>query len=245
MPAEGLNPQTTILPAGWLFFIRIDGSMTMRAPKRALIFVNGSLPDPQAARGLVQPEDVLLAADGGARRLMALGLIPAVVIGDLDSLDEAERQKLEAAGTAFQVHPRAKDETDLELALAYALGQGYAPILIVAALGGRLDQTLANLSLLSAPACDGREVRLEDGQVEAFFTRGRAVIHGTPGDLVSLIPWGAPVEGVTTRGLRWALRGERLLAHATRGISNEMRAVRARVEVSGGRLLIVHTRQGS
>jgi thiamine pyrophosphokinase len=51
----------------------------------------------------------------------------------------------------IQQHSRDKDETDLELALHYACTSGYREILVVGALGGRLDQTLGNLSLLTNP----------------------------------------------------------------------------------------------
>ena len=94
----------------------------------------------------------------------------------------------------------AKDETDLELALLYAVEQDADPIIILGALGGRLDQTLANILLLTIPALIGRDVRLIDGPQTAFVVREQATIHGKAGDTVSLIPLGGAASGVTTRG---------------------------------------------
>ena len=139
-------------------------------------------------------------------------------------------------------HPRDKDETDLELALNYAVENGYREIVIVAALGNRLDQTLGNLSLLSAVQLATRNVRLDDGVEEAFFCRARSEVRGRSGDLVSLIPWGGEVRGVCTEGLRWPLSDEILFPHKTRGISNEMTDALARVQIESGLLLIVHRR---
>ena len=209
---------------------------------RCIIFANGILPDPHSARRLLRPDDFILAADGGARHALALGLTPSIVIGDLDSMTEEERGKMKEAGAQIMQHPRDKDETDLELALNYAVENGYREIVIVAALGNRLDQTLGNLSLLSAVQLATRNVRLDDGVEEAFFCRARSEVRGRSGDLVSLIPWGGELRGVCTEGLRWPLSDEILFPHKTRGISNEMTDALARVQIESGLLLIVHRR---
>lgn len=209
---------------------------------RFLIFVNGVLPQREAALQLLRPNDFLLAADGGTQLAWQLGVRPQVVIGDLDSLDDDLRQHLTAAGVQFLVYPREKDETDLELALQYALGQGATSILIVGALGGRLDQTLANLSLLTDPRLSDLDVRLDDGVEEAFFVRRYGEVRGRPGETVSLLPWGAPVTGIRTQGLRWALQSETLYPERTRGVSNELLAETACIEVESGLLLVVHRR---
>jgi thiamine pyrophosphokinase len=211
-------------------------------PNRALIFANGNLPDPKAARPLIRPGDLIIAADGGTRHALALGLVPSAIIGDLDSLTSDVRRITEQASVQLLEYPRDKDETDLELALDYALENSIHEIIILGALGGRLDQTLANLALLSSPELVGLNARLDDGVEEAFFVRSSSEIRGQIGETVSLVPWGAPVEGVITAGLKWPLRGETLLPHQTRGISNEMLGERANVAVQSGLLLVIHRR---
>ena len=210
--------------------------------KRAIIFVNGELPNPDAARSLIHDDDVIIAADGGARHARALGLLPAVVIGDLDSLDSAKLRAFKEQGVDIVQHPADKDETDLELALRYAHERGFEQILLVGALGGRLDQTLGNLALLTDPLWEGVDLRLDDGVEEVFFTRKQAKIRGRSGDIVSLIPWGGDVTIHRTEGLRWSLQNEILYAHQTRGISNEMLSDEAHIEIDDGLLLIIHTR---
>ncbi len=209
---------------------------------RLLIFANGHLPNLAAARPIVRADDLILAADGGTRHALALGLMPSVVIGDLDSISQEERRKLEENGVQLIEHPRNKNETDLELALQYAVDQGHREIVIVAALGERLDQTLANLALLTDLQLSTSNIRLDDGVEEAFFCRDRAEVRGRSGDLVSLIPWGGAVTGVCTQGLKWPLSGEMLVPEKTRGISNEMLDVVAQIEIAAGLLLIIHRR---
>jgi len=218
---------------------------------RIVIFANGSLPDLDAARRVVRPGDRILAADGGTRHALALGLVPSVVVGDLDSLSDDQRRITAAAGTQFVEHPRDKNETDLELAIRFAVREGGRSIVVLAALGGRLDQILGNLALLADSSLAGVEIRLDDGVEEAFFLRAalpqgaQTRLDGRGGDLVSLLPWGTPAIGVTTEGLRWPLAGEILQAERTRGISNEMLGATAGVGLQSGLLLVVHRRQSS
>ncbi len=208
---------------------------------RCLIFANGTLPDLDAARQLLRPDDILIAADGGTRHILDLGRIPSIIIGDLDSLT-SDLRPLTDAGAQIIQRPRDKDETDLELALDYAIERGYQEIVIVAALGGRLDQTLANLALLTSPRLSTFDLRLDDGVEETFFVRDQAQVEGRRGDLVSLIPWGGEVRGVRTEGLRWPLSDETLVPHKTRGISNEMTGDVAEIQIASGLLLVIHRR---
>jgi len=206
---------------------------------RAIIFVNGDLPHPAAYRHLLHPDDLVIAADGGARHALAMGVRPHVVIGDLDSLESDLRAELAKAGTQFLSHPPEKDETDLELALLHAVEQGAEEILVFGALGRRIDQTLANLLLLAHPVLTGVSVRIvADGQT-VFLIRDQALIEGYPGDTVSLIPVGGDVHGVTAEGLRWPLADETLHFGPARGISNVLLGRQARVRVREGLLLCV------
>ncbi len=210
---------------------------------RALIFVNSPLENPGAARAFVQPEDVILAADGGARIALSLGLIPKAILGDLDSLSEAETKVFEDMGVHILRYPVAKDETDLELTLNYALGAGYSPIIIMGGHAGRLDQSIANLALLSAPAAIQAGTGFDDGVTEARFIAESGVIHGQPGDLVSLIPWGVAAEDVLTDGLAYPLNRETLHPSRARGVSNRMLGEAASVRLKRGLLLCVHQRK--
>ncbi len=215
---------------------------------RIVIFANGELPDLEAARALLSADDTLIAADGGTNHLQKMGILPEVIVGDLDSVDDDVLNALISAGVKIERYSEDKDETDIELALRYAVELKPAAILIVGALGGRLDQTLANLSILTDPALSGIDVRLDDGVEQAFFCRataakgGQTEVRGRSGDTVSLIPWHGPVEGVTTDGLQWPLYAETLYPEKARGISNVMLSESASVRIQSGLLLIVHRR---
>lgn len=211
--------------------------------KRAVIFANGELADARAARALLRPDDHLVAVDGGLRHLQRMGLRPHRLIGDLDSVDAIQLAELESAGVRIERYPVEKDETDLELALSVLLAEGYREMRVVAALGGRLDQTLANLFLLEMPGMEQVDIRLDDGREEILIIRNQAVVEGAPGDTLSLLAMNECTKGIVTQGLKYALNHETLCPNRTRGVSNEMLAERAEIRLLTGRLLCVHTRR--
>jgi len=204
---------------------------------RAVIFANGgfSHPDP------LLPGDFVIAADGGARYCLELGITPHLVVGDFDSLDPASLQALEQAGVELARYPERKDFTDLELALKHARQRGADEILILAALGGRWDQTLANLLLPASQALCCARITLVDGAQEIHLLRGgeQLELQGNPGDTVSLIPLKGDAVGVATGGLEYPLAGETLFFGSTRGVSNVLLAEPAWVSLQGGLLLCV------
>lgn len=212
---------------------------------RTVIIANGDPPDASDIRRWLQPGDTLICADGGARVALALGLAPHAVIGDFDSLSEDELQQLAGRGAALHRYPAHKDETDLELALNHAIaGMAGEPgeIVILGALGGRLDQTVANIMLLAIPALAGARVLIAAGNEQTFLITPDqpADLRGAPGDIVSLIPFGGDAHGVRTEGLEYPLRDESLIFGPARGVSNVMLGQRAGVTIREGRLLCVH-----
>jgi thiamine pyrophosphokinase len=205
---------------------------------RIIIFANGNLPNLEKARALLRPDDFILCADGGTRHALAMGIIPNAIIGDMDSLPSYFQPS--TFDGELILFPKDKNETDLELAIDHALTLQPDQILILAALGGRMDQTLANIALLSHSSLVTRNLRITDGVEELFFCNDQAKVEGRSGDIVSLIPWQGEVTGVFTENLRWQLHHETLYPDKTRGISNEMTADVATVSITSGLLLITH-----
>jgi thiamine pyrophosphokinase len=189
---------------------------------------------------LIEQAALRVAADGGARHFLRAGLPPHVAIGDFDSLPEPMLAELEARGVTIERHSRHKDETDLELALLHAVARGARRIVVLAALGGRPDQHLANLQLLTHEALRAVDVRMLDQGWEVFAIYDAAHLDGQPGQTVSLLPMSERVDGIVTDNLYYPLRGETLLLGPARGVSNVMTSEQATVTVRAGILLIMH-----
>ena len=205
-----------------------------------LVFANGVIEHVEWIRPYLSHATAIIAADGGTRHLWALGQLPHVVVGDMDSLPDGIRPWLTAADIEFIEHPPAKDETDLELALLLAVSRYDDEILLFGALGGRLDHLLANVSLLAYPPLDKRRIVLVTENEKAWLVTDRTEIHGAVGDTVSLIPLGGDVLMQATTGLQWPLIDERLVFGPARGVSNVMTDEMATVVVGNGRLLCIH-----
>ncbi len=208
---------------------------------RIILFANGELPDPDHARALIRPDDFILCADGGARHAMDLGLTPDYVVGDFDSLDSADLVRLRRDGAELDAYPRDKDYTDLELALRVAQRLQPEEVILLGALGGRLDQTLANIFLLAHPDYADLRVTLVSGPERAWVMRDEIVVRGRPGDLLSVIPLTPDVTGLTYHhGLRWRLTDAVMPFGSSRGVSNELVAEEARLSLKTGVALVIH-----
>ena len=211
--------------------------------QRIIIFANGELPDLEKARALLQRDDYIICADGGTRHALALDIKPDLIIGDMDSAEKEQLQEFREAEVSMELFPHDKNETDLELAIHRAVELNPAQIIIIAGLGGRLDQTLANITLLTDIRLSNIDIRLDDGVEESFLCRDQVQVRGRTGDIVSLIPWGGAVSEVQTTNLKSPLHRETLLPDRTRGISNEMLGESATISIGSGLLLIVHRRE--
>lgn len=209
---------------------------------RFVIFANGTFSETQQMHNLLRSDDVIIAADGGTQHALTIGVTPNYVIGDLDSLTQEQRQQVDATGAGIISFPRRKDETDLELALLHAAQEGATEIIILAALGGRLDQTIANVLLLTLPELREIDVYIIAGNQTAFLIQDEAFIEGQPGDTISLIPLDGDALGVTAEGVEWALNDETLRFGPARGVSNVFTEERAHVRVQEGTLLCVVTK---
>ena len=226
----------------------MSSSSSEAAPlrSRALVVADG---DVAADEPLLAPVDpaarLIVAADGGALKAERLGLLPDVVVGDLDSLGASEVDDLRRRGVEIQAHPADKDESDTELAVREAVRRGATAITIVGALGGiRFDHSLANVLLLASPAYAGIDVALVDAgtTIRAIQAPSTLAIDGAAGDLVSLLPLSDAVRGVRTSGLAFPLADDVLVRGPARGLSNVMTGERATIEIGEGSLVAVHTR---
>jgi thiamine pyrophosphokinase len=208
--------------------------------RRAVIFVNGIVQDYAWLRQRLREDDYLIGADGGARHCLALDLLPHVVVGDMDSLPQTILDEMIEKGVAVERHPVHKDKTDLELAIERAVRDGATEVILLGALGGRLDQTLANL-LVSARRDWPVPILLADGHQTAQVLRGgeQFTLNNPVGSLVSVVPLSQAVTGITYTGLEYPLTDATLTLGSTRGISNRIAHSPATISIESGVLLVV------
>lgn len=209
----------------------------------AYIFLNGDFEKP-SCRWPERPaaDDLVIAADGGGRHPVDLGWPVHCLVGDFDSLDSGIMDRLVDSGAEVTRYPVYKDEIDFELSLRLARRRGYESIVVLGALGGRWDMTFGNLFLPRAADWGSESIRFRHGVWDFFVISGpsRLTLKGSRGDLLSLLPLGEDVHGVTLRGCRYPLADETLRAGFSRGLSNEFMVPDGELKFESGTLMIIH-----
>jgi len=209
---------------------------------RVLLVCAAPPSDPAHVAGLAAEHDVVIAVDGGASACAKAGVIPSLVVGDLDSLDTRTRLGLAAAGVAFEVFSADKDESDLDLSLQIARERGYTEITVTGAFSARLDHTLVAMGSL-AHAADLRPRIAEpdiSGWIVAAGARDSVRLTGM-GATVSVLPL-LESAVVTTTGMRWPLAEDRLGPLSSRGLSNTIAAETGEVRVAEGVVVVLSPR---
>lgn len=156
----------------------------------------------------------IVAVDGGLAHCYEMGVIPHLLVGDLDSAPTELIEKF--ASVPRLILPRDKDQTDLEVAIEHERNEGSSQIILFGAWGKRIDHSLTNALIL------GRYpnlVKLETESEVLFAVQGEVHISCKEGQTVSLIPIFGQVTGISTSGLKWEL-DQRTLDYTFIGISN-------------------------
>lgn len=184
--------------------------------------------------------NLIVAADGGADPLVSLDVLPQIVIGDFDSLSPKAADILSEKGCRFIRVAPEKDETDMELAVRYALEQGAKEITLLGSLGGRIDHTFANLLLLASLARKGILAKAVTPPLTVHSVAGNLTLEGKAGDLVSVFPFQGPVSGVSEQGFKYPLDNVNLDPFTVVGTSNELIFDTGHIKVKDGILLVFH-----
>lgn len=181
-----------------------------------------------------QPEDLVIAADGGYTYLKKFGMEPDVLLGDFDSLAVVPEHR------HLIRHSPIKDDTDMALAVAYAEEQGCTTFFLYGGLGKRLDHTLANLQLLTGMARKGLEAYLiGQGNIMTAIVGETLTFSDDATGMVSVFCMGECAEGVSESGLKYTLDNAALTCDRALGVSNEFIGRESCIGVKSGTLLIM------
>lgn len=181
------------------------------------ILLDGALVSTDRLRAQVAGSRVI-AADGGMRHALVLGLDVELWVGDFDSTDceLAARH----AGVERQTHPAAKDKTDGEIAIDEALKRGARELLLVGGLGGQSDHALGNIMLGIGLARDGIHVVLTSGGEEAYpLLPGARALDIPPTSRMSIIAL-SDLVGLSLTGVEWPLNDRTVRQGSSLTLSN-------------------------
>ncbi len=211
---------------------------------RAAILLNGAPDPPDLLRRAAARADLVVAADGGTIYALEAGVVPDLVVGDMDSLGEERGRELEERGVALERHPIRKDKMDGHLAVLAVRDRGATAVDLLCAAGGRFSALFAVPHILLASGRMGLGATMLAGWGDAFVIEaGSRVVTGSPRDSVSVFPFTGPALGVSLEGFGYPLDGVRLEVGDTLGFHNELIGASGRVSVEEGALLVIHEKK--
>ncbi|MDQ7065150.1 MAG: thiamine diphosphokinase [candidate division KSB1 bacterium] len=200
---------------------------------RALIFINGELPQRRRYEAWLQSAELILCADGGANRALAEGIMPHFVIGDFDSLMPETRARLR---NDQLVHRPSQYAPDIEKTLQFAVERGVREACIVGATRGRFDHQICNLNIMEK-FCSRLQIEFVDDTGQGTFVRDRLQFEAPIGQQVSLFAF-RRAEGITTYGLKYPLDHANMEWAVNDGLSNEVIDSPVEITVKHGTLFV-------
>lgn len=206
--------------------------------KRCVILCAAPIDSVSWLKQIIKQDDFLLCADGGYRHAEAIGRKPDLLIGDFDSIQKPENSLFEII-----TFPPEKDYTDSMLALKIGIERGFTDFLLLGGLGGRIDHSLANLSLLTYALDSGVNLKIADerNSLEILRDKSKTLKRGKCGEMLSLFPLGGFAYGVTVTGVKYPLNEYTMEPVCSLGVSNEITEEFATVSVRKGNLLIIRS----
>jgi thiamine pyrophosphokinase len=187
-------------------------------------------------------ETVWAAVDRGVYHMLQKGIVPDAAFGDYDSVSEEELSWMQQQ-TALHIVPKEKDETDLELAINWALSQKPACIRIFGATGGRLDHALANVQMLVKGLRKNVEIQLIDYKNEISLKSAGTyrIEKSSKFPYVSFLPMTDTVTGITLCGFKYPLNDATIQWGSTLCVSNELVEEKGTFSFASGILMVIRS----
>ena len=201
--------------------------------KKCVIFTSYIEGNPVELIGDFAP-DFIMCADGGFDHAAAAGIVPDMLMGDLDSISAPENPAIETV-----IFPSEKDDTDTGICLQTALDKGYTDILILGGLGGRFDHTMSNIQLITAKChlTDRITIKYKNNTCTAL-NNSSITLPRIENQYVSVFPM-TECHGVCESGVKYPLDNATLPLGSTLGTSNEIVEDYGIFSVKSGIMLVI------
>ena len=209
---------------------------------KCVIIANGDLEYTSDIIKIIKNAQMIISADGGARHLRTLNILPHVMIGDFDSINQEDLSFFKKKEIKILNFPLKKNHTDTELCVSYALEKKTSDITFLGVTGSRLDHTLANIFLLKKLAKLNIEARIIDKHNEIFIVTNFIELKGKPNELLSIIPVTQKVTGITLTGFEYPLKNASMQMGDSLGISNVFKKSVVSISIKSGVLIVTRSK---
>ena len=207
--------------------------------EKILLVLGGEPPDEDLLHWRFEDCDLTVAVDSGWLACRSAGLLPDILIGDMDSCGETDLQN--GIPTSVRVIIDSDQNiTDFQKALNL-INSDYSPLelVILGGFGKRTDHLLNNFSIVSGIQ-DDIIVVMDSGDewIRRVTPSTSAEVRGMEGATISLIPQRINTV-VHSSGLKWELENEVLSWSYQFSQSNEFVSDFSKISVLSGALLII------
>lgn len=205
--------------------------------RRCVIVGGAAIDNYEFVKRCLRYGDFFVFCDSGLKHMDALGVQADLIVGDFDS---HENPHLPAETIVL---PCEKDDTDTVYAVKEAVKRGFSEFLLIGTVGGRLDHTLGNVSILLYLDSLGKKAQMIDDYSEMEIVSKEPVFIEDRYAYFSLLNITGLAEGVTISDAKYPLSDASITCEYQYGISNEpLPGKTARVSVANGRLLLIKVR---
>lgn len=188
-------------------------------------------------RTSLQSDDYVIFCDSGLKHLSSLQVKPSLIVGDFDSHENPHLD------TETIVLPCEKDDTDTVYAMKEAIKRGYDTFLLIGVVGGRLDHTLGNISMLLYLDSHGCKGTIIDDYSEMEIISSEPAYIEDKYEFFSLLNITGCAKGITIQNAKYPLNDGEITCDYQYGVSNEVLPGKtAIVSVREGKLLLIKDR---
>ena len=205
----------------------------------AIIIRSGSSIDKEIFYSEKIKIEYVICADGGLEKAEYLGLLPDVIIGDLDSVNTSVLKRYIEMNIEIIEYPSEKNYTDMDLAIQYAVEKGYKEIILIGASGSRIDHTMANILLVELYYKKGIKIKIVDNNNIVQMVTGKMEIEYKKKYFVSIIPTSDTIEGITLDGFKYPLNNVNVKRGSTLCISNQITEEKGIISLAKGSALVI------
>lgn len=205
--------------------------------RRCVIIGGAGIARYDQVKSYLRAGDYAVYCDSGLRHREKLGLEPDLVIGDFDSHPDPHLP------VETITLPCEKDDTDTVYAVKEALKRGFADFLLLGVVGGRLDHSLGNVSLLLYLDSLGKRGLIADDYGEMEIVSRQTAEVGPEFPYFSLLNISGTARGINLENAKYPLKDAEIGCEYQYGVSNEpLPGKTARICLKEGRLLLVRVR---
>lgn len=210
----------------------------MTYEKYSVIIVNGNIKDKIFHKKIIENAEFVVACDGGANILHEMGIIADYLVGDMDSIKGFVLDEYKKKNKKIEFLPEEKDITDSERGISVIRENGHKNVVMLGALGDRIDHFLSNLDLFYFADMNGLNMKIMTSTNTVFLVKkGRTIIDAEISDIVSFNTISGDVHGISLDGFKYTLKNKDMLQGSFHMTSNIVIKKNPIITIKDGSLL--------